>query len=371
MPSSERRHPPASDEIEISLFGPGVGECVVLHLGDGSWMVVDSCCAAPGQGPIALEYLSELKVDVGSAVRLVVVTHWHSDHIGGIGEVFSKSKNADLWCSAAVDIEHFYELVRLLRGADPGVDEFAKLFTELVQRLPAGSRNVDATPGWAVSGRPMLRLPAGTAQPTAEVTALSPSDVAIARAHVKIGEALERAKTDLQSRRLVEQSPNEAAIALWVRAGAFEVLLGSDLEESTSPKDGWRAIVADHAAAARPAARAFKVAHHGSKNADSPDVWQSMLVSGAHAALTPFRRQKLPRPKDLQRLRSRTAELYVTADPEGRKPPRRDAAVDRTIREVAKKRIVLGGRAGHVRFRAPLGGGACDVALFDGAYRVG
>ncbi|PXF57856.1 MAG: hypothetical protein C4B58_08625 [Deltaproteobacteria bacterium] len=34
---------PSPDELEISLFGPGRGECVVAHLGNNDWLVVDSC----------------------------------------------------------------------------------------------------------------------------------------------------------------------------------------------------------------------------------------------------------------------------------------------------------------------------------------
>ena len=33
--------PPAPDELEVSLFGRGVGECAVVHLGSGEWLVVD------------------------------------------------------------------------------------------------------------------------------------------------------------------------------------------------------------------------------------------------------------------------------------------------------------------------------------------
>jgi beta-lactamase superfamily II metal-dependent hydrolase len=370
MPAEDQRLPPAKDTIEISVFGPGVGECVVMHLGEGDWIVVDSCLTARGDLPVAITYLSGLGVDISSAVRMVVVTHWHDDHIVGISDVFSKAKAAKLVCSAAVDSDDFYKLIRLLKDADADVDEFGALFNELVQRLPSGERNVGATPAWAISGRSMLRLPVGSITPRAEVTALSPSDVAIALAHVKIAGQFQRAQTGGTARSLVAQSPNEAAVALWVRAGAFDVLLGSDLEESTNPGDGWRAVVADHAAAGRRNAQLLKVPHHGSHNADSPDVWATMLAPDTHAAVTPFRRKKLPQQLDLQRLRGRTGELYITADPEGRKPPRRDPAVDRTMREVTTRRVVLGGRAGHLRFRAPLAGGAFAVAMFDGAYQV-
>lgn len=370
MSPSEQSRPPASDEIEVSLFGPGVGECVVIHLGSGDWIVVDSCLKARGGLPVGLDYLANLGVDVATAVRLIVVTHWHDDHIEGIAETFSKAKSAQLVCSAAVDTADFYTLVRLLHDRDANVGEFGALFRELVQRLPPGSRNVGATPIWAITGRPLLSLPVGTNSPSARVVALSPSDVALRLAQVKIGDELQRAITAGTARRLVAQSPNEAAIALWVHAGAFDILLGSDVEESANPRDGWHAIVSDHVTAGRPRAQLLKVPHHGSNNADSPDVWQTMLAPDAHAAVTPFRRQKLPRKLDLQRLRARTQHLYVTADPAAKKPPRRCAAVERTMSEVAKKRSVLGGRAGQVRFRASLAGGEFSVATFDGAYQV-
>ena len=35
--------PPGKNEFEITLFGPGYGESVVLHVGSGAWIVVDSC----------------------------------------------------------------------------------------------------------------------------------------------------------------------------------------------------------------------------------------------------------------------------------------------------------------------------------------
>jgi hypothetical protein len=155
---------------------------------------------------------------------------------------------------------------------------------------------------------------------------------------------------------------------IWVSVGSINVLLGSDLEDTTDPRSGWKGIVADHSAAQTPRAHVLKVPHHGSVTADHPGVWATMLHADATTALTPFRRCHLPQPGDLQRLKARTTPLYVTADPIGRKPPRRDPAVERTMREVAKQRRVLHGPMGHVRLRVPAFGGAVAVALFDGAY---
>lgn len=38
--------PPDAQEMEITLFGPGYGESVVVHLGDQHWFIVDSCYGA-------------------------------------------------------------------------------------------------------------------------------------------------------------------------------------------------------------------------------------------------------------------------------------------------------------------------------------
>jgi len=31
------------DELEVSVFGPGYGESLAIHLGLGSWIIIDSC----------------------------------------------------------------------------------------------------------------------------------------------------------------------------------------------------------------------------------------------------------------------------------------------------------------------------------------
>ena len=59
---------PRSDEVEITLFGPGYGESVVVHAGGGEWLVVDSCLRADGE-PAALGYRCELNIDPAAAVK--------------------------------------------------------------------------------------------------------------------------------------------------------------------------------------------------------------------------------------------------------------------------------------------------------------
>ena len=79
--------PPAADQVELTLFGPGFGECAVLHLGADHWIVVDSCQSSQNSSPIALDYLRSLNKDPALCVGLIVATHWHDDHIRGLNEL--------------------------------------------------------------------------------------------------------------------------------------------------------------------------------------------------------------------------------------------------------------------------------------------
>jgi hypothetical protein len=74
---------PAPDELEVSLFGPGYGECVLVHLGLGEWLIIDSCVNQYEGGNPALDYLKSLAIDPAEAVRLIVASHWDDDHVHG------------------------------------------------------------------------------------------------------------------------------------------------------------------------------------------------------------------------------------------------------------------------------------------------
>lgn len=60
---------PESDEIEVSLFGPGYGECVLLHVGFNNWFIVDSCVDPLTKDPIPLAYLDAINVNPAISVK--------------------------------------------------------------------------------------------------------------------------------------------------------------------------------------------------------------------------------------------------------------------------------------------------------------
>lgn len=96
-----------------------------------------------------------------------------------------------------------------------------------------------------------------------------------------------------------------------------------------------------------------------------------MLSRNPVAVITPFNSSRLPRKPDLDRLSSRTSELFCTAAGPG-KALARDAVVERTMREQARERTIIDGLGGHVRVRWQLNGQPADptVELFNGAYQI-
>src|SRR5207247_10718341 len=92
---------PDGNDLEVSLFGPGFGECLALHLPGGKWILIDSCRNSQGQ-PASLAYLREMGVRAASDVAMVVASHWHLDHVDGISEIVQECRSAEPVISAAL-----------------------------------------------------------------------------------------------------------------------------------------------------------------------------------------------------------------------------------------------------------------------------
>ena len=103
--------PPDPDEVEVSLFGPGFGECVIVHLGNNLWIVVDCCLELSSRRPAPIYYLEQLGREVEQAVVLVVATHWHDDHIEGITELIEKCPNAKYAVTSAFGNHDFISAI--------------------------------------------------------------------------------------------------------------------------------------------------------------------------------------------------------------------------------------------------------------------
>jgi beta-lactamase superfamily II metal-dependent hydrolase len=363
--------PPKYDEFEVSVFGPGLGECILVHMGYNEWCMIDSCVARGRSLPAAVEYLNDLGQAALDGVLLVLATHWHDDHIGGIATSLRAFPNAQFACSTALGKPQFLTLVQLQRKSlqgDSGVDEFGEVIEILRERKLLGVCPARATTVWAVQDRRLLhRDQSGRAFP-ATVTALSPSDVAVQLALNKIANLVPQ--PNQPQSRITNRPPNEASVVLLIEVGDRRALFGADLEHSGREGEGWLAIL-NSSQTPRVPAKVYKIPHHGSLNADLPEVWEKLLDPDPIAILTPFTSGRgLPQPRDLLRLQGRTSNLYCTAEPRAKLPKHDDKVVEKKLKD--RKRIAIDGKLGHMRLRwsATDATAVPQVELFNGAYKV-
>lgn len=106
---------PRPDQIEVCVFGPNFGECIVLHLGDGNWAIVDSCVYGPSKEPSALLYLQALGIAPATAIKVILATHWHDDHCKGISQVVEAAPDASLWISQTLTSLEFLRFAARMR----------------------------------------------------------------------------------------------------------------------------------------------------------------------------------------------------------------------------------------------------------------
>lgn len=358
-PALPRR--PENDEFELTVFGPGCGECLVLHCGDQNWCVIDSCRYPRQSEPIALQYLDKLGVEP-SAVRSILVTHWHDDHIRGMASLVRRCSSARLCISGALHVEQFFQLVfeaeeaNKLVEASSSASEFGEILGILEQRC-------DPPPHSVEDGSVIFQDVGGR---HVSIQAVSPSPETVRQTRTMLAA---RILADAPTRRFRRVGPNDLSVAVQVMTPTRRLLLKADLEDSTDHLCGWKAVLSSRLS--RPTDNCVvKIGHHGSSNADNDDIWSNIVSDSPLSVVTPYSRLKepLPRDADVRRILSRNGEAYCTTWPPSGRPPRR-RQTDALMNTSARNRRSLPRRSGAVRLRFSLVAvaGSPAVELFGSA----
>lgn len=355
---------PESTELEVSIFGPGYGESIVLHIGNGEWILVDSCLEPNSREPAALQYLSGLGVDVESAVKLIVATHWHDDHVRGLAQIFDKCNSAKVALSAALRKEEFLALVALYTNRPmvntSSLKELIGVFRILEERKAQGSSfnpPKEASVDRQLYSSRITLLSSGTVD--AKIFSVSPSDATLLKAKLAFAGLLQ--ESERQPGKVFQSpTPNHSAVVLWVEIGPHLVLLGADLESSDDPEMGWLAVIdrSTVIAGRRDKAKLFKVAHHGAESAHEPRVWDEIISGPPVAILTPFSRgnRLLPTTSDRTRIQGLTPSAFITAKPGGRQYNWRNRVVRDVLKEATRNIRNVHSGWGHIRLRQPIDG---------------
>lgn len=348
--------PPDHDEIEVSLFGPGYGEAIVVHLGDGAWLLVDSCIDPVTKVPATEIYLNSIGIGAHQ-VHTIVASHWHDDHVRGISTLAANYPEADFVISGVFNSrEAATFLAAYSGGSSAGLARGAKeLFDTLKTRntvLPALHRSTILEKN--LNGR-LVR-----------VTALSPTPDAYLQSIAHLAQYLPQ--KDKSINHAPELRPNHEAVVVHIDLDDDAILLGADLEDDK--KLGWTAVVADKWSGARKPATAYKVAHHGSHTGDCPQIWATLLKANPIACLTPFTLgdQRLPTAEDKERVKGRTQHAYISSGASRR--PEMDHQQLKRLGDICTKIAKVDAGFGAVRLRRKIGAPIWKVELFGAAQAL-
>lgn len=348
--------PPAANEIEVTLFGPGYGEAIAVHLGEEAWLLVDSCIDPHSKTPASGEYLEQIGVKADQ-VRAIVASHWHDDHVRGISQLAAKYPKANFVISAVFNDKEAAAFVAAYGGASSsglargGKELFSVVRTrETVSPALHKSIVLEAT----LNGRSVM------------VTALSPVPAAFTQSLAHMAQY--KAQKDQAINHVTELRPNMEAVTLHIDVGDDAVLLGADLEEHLT--FGWSAVAADRWSGARRPATAYKVAHHGSYTGDCPQVWKALLKSDPVACLTPFTLGdlRLPSDTDKERVKGNTPHAYISSGASRR--PDMDSRQLKRLGDICKKLAQVDSGFGAVRLRKQLGALSWRIELFGAAQTL-
>ncbi|MBL8209420.1 MAG: ComEC/Rec2 family competence protein [Bryobacterales bacterium] len=211
-PFPARNHP---GELELTMIDVGQGDSLLVGSPDGRWMVVDG-----GGIPVFRKGAPKPRLDIGEdvvtnyllsrsirRVDVVVNTHQHEDHAGGLPAVIDNFRPAELWVGATPDSEIWQSLQQAAQRNGTRIRHLHR-----GDQVRLGSMPIDVI------------------SPAADYPARS-------------------------------TPRNDDSLALRLRHGRHAFLLTGDIERNTE----W--AIADNAIRAD----VLKVAHHGSKTSTTPE----------------------------------------------------------------------------------------------------
>jgi Metallo-beta-lactamase superfamily len=365
--------PPRPEELELTLFGPGYGESIVLHIPGLGWGIVDSCSwRPPGQSPktLPLEYLRLLSVE---SLVFIILTHPHEDHYRGMAEIL-RAYQGRIRYICRYQSEGVRELKVYLAhqrlGGRSGLASLGEVFSAMEEAVESGAWPRKLSEMTEIFHPQTVQV--GSNPPfNVQMVALSPS----AESEQRYINLLRQSIPNVGRRvlPLKDEAHNGIASAIWLAVGEVRVILGSDLESGVTDRTGWRGVLSNPDCPDMSAA-VVKVAHHDSRNAHLENVWQLHREWGLPlAVLTPWNRgaKTLPQESDIQRLRRVSRRLGQTAAIRTQKP---EDVYSREVTKVLRaatrswRVITPAQQAGALRIRVLLDGTVVDQTAVPPAF---
>ncbi len=294
--------PPKIDEFELTFFGPGFGESIVVYIPGIGWGIIDSCEFEVANKKFVppLEYLI---FQNARNLEFLILTHPHMDHFKGMEQIIDHYiGNINRICRYAGDSVRelaTYQFNRGIKGT-PGVKKLALVFGAFKKAVEYGAerRRLGAMT------QIIRRQKALVNDRTVEVEVLSLSPLAEdEESYIDIlRKAIPEPRGQLEE--IPDHKHNLIASAIWISVGEGVVIVGSDVEKGGSRSIGWRGIVRSDDSPDL-CVQTLKVPHHGSPNAHCNRAWEEHCRDGKiTSVITPYNRgiQRRPSVDDIQRI---------------------------------------------------------------------
>lgn len=286
---------PSSDRIELIVFGKGVGECILIKSKNGDYIVIDSFIDVNTGNPVVLDYLDRFNI-LYSCIKMVIITHWHSDHIKGISKIIEsingkvkvvinpiikEQRYLDFFTKQKIknndDMDEFFNVLNLFKNN--------KLITKVIPLADMTLYSSDAKD---------LRL-----------IALSPQNSDLGD---YIDSLLDEKLPKNDNFRIPDD--NLLSIVVLLELNGNSILLSGDMENREN--GGWNDIIKNYLNI-YPKSRIYKVPHHGSITGENTAIW-SKLLDNPISITTLYNSSHLPKDTDINRIASNSKELYVIGD---------------------------------------------------------
>lgn len=301
---------PISTDISIILFGKGIGECVLVNIGDNRYVVIDSFINKNSGKPIALDYLESINVPFCN-IELIICTHWHQDHTEGIAEVIKNAPEAKFYISYINKEKNFLTYLTLGSNIENSTthDLFEALNIVNRSNLYFARHNqvLLEYPDTEFSHGKKIQLRAISPQQIEELDFIE---------HLSLPNSSENTYTFT--------SDNKISIATWLTIGEDAVLFGADLENVADSSKGWKAVINNHTFT-NTKASIFKIPHHGSKNGHNNDIWTN-LVDKPISITSTYSRSHLPLETDIDRIKGLSKKFFVAGKSYYNKKQKQDLA---------------------------------------------
>ncbi|WP_319561059.1 MBL fold metallo-hydrolase [Marispirochaeta sp.] len=335
--------------IEIVFIGPSYGESILIKDNENNWFVIDSCIDLATKESLPLKYLSDVGVNTVERVKMIIITHWHDDHIRGISQLCEKCDNASIVIPLTFGQREFVNIFSYSITDELGFRRSGNLREMLRVINVVDQKQLELI--YAKQNETIFQ--SNNSENKLSIFALSPGNLDYRLSCSGIARAY---KSILDGGRLHDDriNPNLFSIALLIKIGKSSLLLGGDLEVHPDPRRGIDNALKSHCLSDN-ISGLYKVAHHGSKTAYHKQLGQSLRKDN-FSIITPWRkgRNAIPTCSEIELHKQHSDQLFITAKPRNSKPiKKRSNMIDKAMRDATNFRYLYSvAKPGHIIMKA-------------------